>query len=58
MTLLHDINGSLSSKRVFGMCLVIAGIVGHFLKLENGTNMALIITGGGLLGVTVLEKQK
>lgn len=58
MTLFKDKNGKISSKRIFAGLMVLSGIVGHFLKLDSGTNMSLIIAGGTVLGFSVWEKKE
>jgi len=50
-----DNNGRLSSKRLAGMGLVIAGGVGAFMGLDSEAVQWLLITGVASLGVGTFE---
>ncbi len=51
-----DKNGKISSKRVFGAILVVAGITANFASLgDPSTNQVMIWAGVAALGVGSLE---
>lgn len=50
-----DKNGRLSSKRIAGMGLVIAGVVAAFTESDPVTVQWLLISGVGALGVGTFE---
>jgi hypothetical protein len=50
-------DGSYSSRRVFGIILIAAGIVGWYLKLSDTVGTALCGLGATLLGVTTADKK-
>lgn len=50
-------DGSYSSRRVFGIILVAAGIVGWYLHLSDTVATILCGMGAALLGVTTADKQ-
>jgi len=67
---LQDSEGNLSSKRLFGALVLIIGLIGHAYlgmysifaqAVDPSTATAafttMMITGGGLLGIGVLERK-
>ena len=54
--LLNSKNGDTSSKRVFGVILLICGLIGFFASLDEEITLSLIIAGSSLLGLGVFEK--
>jgi hypothetical protein len=50
-------DGSFSSRRLFGIILIAAGIIGWFLKLSDTVGTMLCGFGAILLGITTADKQ-
>lgn len=48
-------DGSLSSRRIFGIILIAFGIVGWYLKLDNTVSTIVIGMGAGLIGATTAD---
>jgi len=62
MGILQDKNGKISSKRIFGGLLIIAGIFiscwGTIFQQDvSGMLWPTLTTGAALLGVTVMERK-
>ena len=53
--LFQNPDGSYSSRRFFGILLVIAGLIGWYLKLDGTVATFVIGFGGILLGVTTFD---
>ena len=51
-------DGSASSRRVFGVALIAAGLVGWYLKLDGTVATFVIGFGGLLLGVTTFDHRQ
>lgn len=58
MSILKDINGKVSSKRIAGLLLVISGVAMAFWKYDIQYVYFIVGTGAGLLGWTLTEKIK
>ena len=50
-------DGSLSSRRIFGTLLIVAGIVGYFCRLDGISTGTVLGLGATLLGLTTADKQ-
>lgn len=70
-SLLKDVDGNWSSKRLAGMVIVVIGLLKHIIifsvvvfyreevpNVVYDTANTLLITGGSLLGVSTLERLK
>ena len=61
--LLKDVNGNLSSKRVAGFMVLLGGLSIVFYAVLQDPSLVreavwpVFMTGGGLLGVSVMEKK-
>ena len=51
----QDKEGNTSSKRIAGMGLVIAGVVGAFMAIDSEAVQWLLLSGVGALGVGTFE---
>ena len=50
-------DGSYSSRRVFGIILIVAGVVGWYLRLNDTVGVILCGMGATLLGITTADKK-
>jgi hypothetical protein len=57
LDLFQNPDGSYSSRRCFGIILVLAGLVGWYLKLDGTVATFVVGFGGVLLGVTSFDKR-
>ena len=53
--LFQNMDGSLSSRRVFGIILIGVGIAGWYLKLSDTVSTVVIGLGAGLIGATTAD---
>ncbi len=53
--LFQNMDGSVSSRRVFGVILIAAGIAGWFFKLSDTVSTIVIGMGAGLIGATTAD---
>lgn len=51
----QNMDGSLSSRRIFGIVLIAAGIVGWFFKLSDTVSTIVMGMGAALLGATTID---
>ena len=51
----QNMDGSLSSRRIFGFVLIAAGLVGWFLKLSDTVSTIIIGLGATLIGSTTAD---
>ena len=57
LSIIENVDGSISSRRVAGLILVGVGIAGAFLKWDTVITMFLLGTGAGLLGLTTADAE-
>ena len=55
LDLFQNPDGSYSSRRVFGVALIAAGLIGWYFKLDGTVATFVIGFGGILLGVTPFD---
>jgi len=58
MDLFQNPDGSTSSRRVFGVVLIIAAMVGWYLGKDGNIALGVMGLGGVLLGVTTFDWMK
>jgi len=58
MDLFQNPDGSTSSRRVFGVVLIVAAMVGWYMGKDGNIALGIIGLGGVLLGVTTFDWMK
>ena len=55
LDLFENMDGSFSSRRVFGVLLILAGVAGWIFKLSDTISTIVIGMGAALIGATSLD---